>query len=92
MYTEFIIIYATLAAVLVLLITLLVLQIKLLHRTDSAPRATGHTYPTPPSAPPASAPRMETATSAQRPVAFCKACAAELTPEQRFCPKCGTRR
>ena len=37
-------------------------------------------------------PRQAAEAAAGERVAFCKVCAAELSPTQRFCPKCGTRR
>ena len=79
MYPEFLVIYIGLGVVILLLAAVLVLLIKLLRSGSAVPRQV--TYQ-PPAAEAAAGER----------VAFCKVCAAELSPTQRFCPKCGTRR
>lgn len=77
MYPEFLVIYIGLGVVILLLAAVLVLLIKLLRSGSAVPRQV--TYQPP-------------AAAAGERVAFCKVCAAELSPTQRFCPKCGTRR
>lgn len=91
MYTEFIIIYAALAVIVLLLAALLVLVIRLTKR-DAAEVY----FPTGGAVPPAKAvSSTEVPAQAQLrgdKIAFCTSCGAELAPEQKFCPKCGSKR
>ena len=91
MYTEFIIIYAALAVIVLLLAALLVLVIRLTKR-DAAEMyfpAGGTVSPT------KTVPMPETSAQVQTcgdKIVFCTSCGSELTPGQKFCPKCGSKR
>ena len=90
MYPEFLVIYIGLGVVILLLAAVLVLLIKLLRSGRAVPRQV--TYQPPAAAAVPARPAAAPETAAGERVAFCKVCAAELSPTQRFCPKCGTRR
>ena len=94
MYPEFLVIYIGLGVVNVLLAAVLVLLIKLLRSGSAVPRQVTYQPPAASTVParPAAAPAAAAEAAAGERVAFCKVCAAELSPTQRFCPKCGTRR
>lgn len=91
MYTEFIIIYAALAVIVLLLAALLILVIRLTKRGSAEVF-----FPTGGAVPSAkAAPTLETPVQAQPcgdKIVFCTSCGSELTPGQKFCPKCGSKR
>ncbi len=90
MYPEFLVIYIGLGVVILLLAAVLVLLIELPRSGSAVPRQV--TYQPPAAAAVPARPAAASAAAAGERVAFCKVCAAELSPTQRFCPKCGTRR
>ncbi len=90
MYPEFLVIYIGLGVVILLLAAVLVLLIKLLRSGSAVPRQVTYQPPAASTVPARPAAAAEAAAGER--VAFCKVCAAELSPTQRFCPKCGTRR
>lgn len=91
MYTEFIIIYAALAVIVLLLAALLVLVIRLTKRdTAEVYFPTGNTVP-----PVKAVPTQEAPAQAQPcvdKIVFCTSCGAAMNPEQKFCPRCGSKR
>lgn len=93
MYTEFIIIYAALAVILLLLIALFIMVIRLLKNSDNRVYFPTGGNAAPPR-PTYSNPERQAAPDRQteQNVAFCVSCGAVLSPEQKFCPKCGNKR
>lgn len=83
MYPEFLVIYIGLGVVILLLAAVLVLLIKLLRSGSAVPRQV--TYQ-PPAA--AAVPARPAAAAGER-VAFCKVCAAELSPRSVSAPSAG---
>lgn len=87
MYPEFIAIYAGLAVLAALMITVLILLIKLLKRSDVKPASNAYR------------PQMNNidtsytqANVSTGNIVFCKHCATKFDACEKFCPKCGTPR
>lgn len=81
MYTEFLIIYAALGVLFLMLAAVIVLLIVLLKKDNST--YIPHNNYNPP---------VQTSAVPTGNIVFCKKCAAEFDSSQRVCPKCGTPR
>lgn len=94
MYPEFIAIYVGLAVLAALLAVVLILQIKLLKRSDTRSAVTH--FDAKPSQTILRAPEERSAvlnpSISSGNVVFCRHCAAEFDASQRICPRCGTPR
>lgn len=94
MYTEFIIIFTGLGAIVVLLLVVIILLIVLLKKANSD--VPMNSFVTPMTASPGQFQQtmqaVPNASAANSGVVYCKNCFTEFDAATQFCPKCGTPR